>query len=59
MSHFSCFEDKLQKALHDLREVYDKQMESNKNELARMYDERVRQRNIFEGSHIKYFPPRR
>ena len=38
------YEDKLQKALHDLREVYDKQMESNKNELARMYDERVREK---------------
>ena len=35
------YEDKLQKALHDLRDVYDKQMETNKAELARMYDDRV------------------
>ena len=36
------YEDKLQKALHDLREVYDKQMETNKDELSRIYDDRVR-----------------
>ena len=36
------YEDKLQKALHDLREVYDKQMETNKEELSRIYDDRVR-----------------
>ena len=35
------YEDKLQKALQDLRDVYDKRMESNKNELGRMYDDRV------------------
>merc|ERR1712029_1237390 len=35
------YEDKLQKALQDLRDVYDKQMESNKNELGRMYDDRI------------------
>ena len=35
------YEDKLKKALHDLREVYDKQMETNKDELSRIYDDRV------------------
>lgn len=35
------YEDKLQKALHDLRDVYDKQMDSNKVELSKMYDDRV------------------
>ena len=35
------YEDKLQKALHDLREVYDKQMDNNKVELSKMYDDRV------------------
>ena len=36
------YEDKLQKALHDLRDVYDQQMETNKAELSGMYDARVR-----------------
>ena len=38
------YEDKLQKALHDLRDVYDKQMEGNKAELSEMYDARVGER---------------
>ena len=36
------YEDKLQKALQDLREVYDRQMDGNKDELAKLYDNRVR-----------------
>ena len=36
------YEDKLQKALHDLRDVYDRQMDTNKVELARMYDDRIK-----------------
>ena len=35
------YENKLQQALADLREVYDKQMENNKVDLAKMYDSRV------------------
>ena len=37
------YEDKLQKALHDLRDVYDRQMDTNKVELARMYDDRIKE----------------
>ena len=41
------YEDKLQKALHDLRDVYDKQMETNKAQMSEMYDARVGMRNNF------------
>ena len=41
-SNFRLTTLQLQKALHDLREVYDKQMETNKDELSRIYDDRVR-----------------
>jgi len=37
------YEDKLQKALQDLREVYDRQMDSNKDELAKLYDNRIKE----------------
>ena len=40
------YEDKLQKALHDLRDVYDQQMETNKAELSGMYDARVRKNTL-------------
>ena len=46
------YEDKLQKALHDLREVYDKQMETNKDELSRIYDDRVKL-NTYVDTHLK------
>ena len=35
------YEDKLQTALSDLRDVYDKQTEQNKADLSSMYDSRV------------------
>ena len=41
------YEDKLQKALHDLRDVYDKQMETNKAQMSEMYDARVGMGNNF------------
>ena len=36
------YEDRLQKALNELREVYDKQMAQNRDDFSKLYETRVR-----------------
>ena len=38
----SEYEDRLHKALEELRSVYDKKMQQSSDDFAKMYDERVR-----------------
>ena len=36
------YEDRLQKALEELREVYDKQMTQSRDDFAKLYDDRIK-----------------
>ena len=44
------YEDRLQKALNELRDVYDKQMAQNREDFSKLYETRVRDRLNREGA---------